>query len=128
MLHWSQVWKQMRLITNKEVEKGAIMELFISIEDFTNTIIQQSLLELDLINASREKQGLSRKERIDRECVKRAIKSISQDGITSLPEKAGGILQEEKGEENVEHTSEPKDMGVEIIRISTPPLKSSGDI
>ena len=104
----------MRLITNKEVEKGAVMELFILIENFTDTIIQQSLLELDLLNASREKQGLSKKTRIDRDCIRRAIKSISQDGFPSLPEKAGGTLSE-KGEKNVEHTPETKDLGVEII-------------
>ena len=91
------------------------MELFILIESLADTITHQSLLELDLMNASREKQGLPRKERIDRDCVRRAIKSISRDRFSSLPEKAGGIIQEEKGEKNVEHTSEPKDLGVEII-------------
>lgn len=105
----------MRFITNREVEKGAVMELFILIENLTDMIIHQSLLELDLLNANREKQGLTRKQRIDRECIRRAINSISQDRFSSLPGKAGGILQEEKGEKNVEHTSESKDLGVEII-------------
>jgi hypothetical protein len=104
----------MRKLTNREVEKGAILELFNDIENRTDNVIYQSIHELDVLNTNREKQGLPKKTRINRECVQRAITSINNDILSSLPEKAGGTLSE-KGEKNVEQTPETKDLGVEII-------------
>jgi len=80
-------------------------------------IIAQSIHEFDDLNSLRKTQGLPEKTRIDRECVKRAIKSINKDIYSFLSERTGGKIQEEikKGEQNVEHPSETKSMGVEII-------------
>lgn len=113
MLHWSQVWKHMRKLTNREVEKGAVLEIINYNENLTDKVIYQSMHELDALNTDREKQGLPKKTRMNRECIKRAIKSINDDMLTSLSERAGGTLSE-KGEKNVEHTPETKDSGVEI--------------
>ncbi len=113
MLHWHQVWKYIRKLTNREVEKGAILELFNDIENRTDSIIHQSIIEFNSLNTNRIKQGLPEKTRIDRECIQRAIKSINNDIFTSLSERAGGTISK-KGEKNVEHTPETKDLGVEI--------------
>jgi hypothetical protein len=115
MLHWHQVWKHIRKLTNRDVEKGAIIELYNDIENRTDNIIHQSIIEFDSLNTNRIKQGLPEKVRIDRECIQRAIKSINNDILTSLSERTGGIIQKEKGEKNVEHKPETKDLGVEII-------------
>jgi len=117
MLHWYQVWKQMHTLTNREVEKAAVLEMFNYLEKLTDSVISQSIHEFDDLNSIRKTQGLPEKTRIDRECVKRAIKSINKDTSSVLSERTGGKIQEEikKGEQNVEHPSETKDMGVEII-------------
>jgi len=103
----------MRELTHKEIEKGAIMELINFFEQQIDTVILQSVLELDKLNEIRKIQGLFPKTRIERICIQRAIKSISQDGFPSLPEKAGGTLSE-KGEEHDKRKPETKDLEVEI--------------
>jgi len=114
MLHWHQILKYVHKLTNKEVEKGAIIELIKEIENRTDNIIHQSIIELNSINTNRAKQCLPPKVRIDRDCVQRAITSINNEIFTYLSEKTGGTLSK-KGEKNVRQAPETKDVGVEIL-------------
>lgn len=102
------------MLVDKEIEKEAVMELFTYLEKLTNSIIFRSVHEFDSLNSMREIQGLAKKTRMDRECIKRAIKYINRDIFTSLSEKTGGTISK-KGEKNVMHTPELENEGVEII-------------
>lgn len=96
MFHWNQVWKHMRMITNKDIEKRAIWELIMYFENQIDIVIKQSLIELDKLNQLNELQGLDPKSRIDKYCVRNAIKTINSDDYSSVPEGAGGVLEREE--------------------------------
>ncbi len=90
MLHWYTLWKHMRTISNKCIEKRAVMELIIFCEDIINQIIIQSVKELDKINQAKRIQGLYQKKRIDEICVKNAIKHLCEEGHPLNRRKIGG--------------------------------------
>ncbi len=96
MFHWNQVWKHMRMITNKDIEKRAIWELIMYFEKQIDLVIKQSLIELDKLNQLNELQGLDPKSRIDKYCVRNAIKTINSDDYSSVSEGIGGILEREE--------------------------------
>jgi hypothetical protein len=90
MLHWYTFWKHMRTISNKDIEKRAVMELIIFCEGIINQIILQSVKELDKINQAKRIQGLYQKKRIDQICVKNAIKHLCEEGHPLNRRKVGG--------------------------------------
>ena len=90
MLHWHQIWIHMRKITNKEIEKRAIMEIINYFEPQIQTVIKQSVNELEKLNKCRVAQSLDPKTRIDEYCIKNAIKTINSKDDSHLPNKAGG--------------------------------------
>lgn len=105
MLHWHQIWNQMRKLTNKEIEKRAIMEVIDYFEPRIDAVIKQSSIELDKLNKCRKIQNLDPKIRIDKYCIKNAIKTINNNGHSSLSERTGGIIQKVK-KNNETHTHE----------------------
>lgn len=108
MFHWNQVWKQMRMITNKDIEKRAIWELIDYFENQIDAVIKQSLIELDKLNELKEIQGLDVKSRIDKYCVRNAIITINSDDYSSTSEEIGGIRERkfEKHSQNLNALTE----------------------
>ena len=98
MLHWTQVWKHMRDLTNRDIEKRAVMEFISYFEKQIDLVISQSVKELDKKNRLCEIQDLRQKQRIDRKCVREAIKNINNNGHSSLSERTGGMIQKVKNE------------------------------
>jgi len=96
MLYWAQVWKHMHDLTNMHIEKRAVMEVICYFEEQMNMVIRQSAKELDKKNKLYGIQGLKQKQRIDQGCVKEAIKTINNNGHSSMSERTGGISQKEK--------------------------------
>ena len=89
MFHWHQIWKHMRMLTNSDIEKRAIMELIYYFEPRIDAVIKQSEQERKTINEIRSIQGLHPKQRIDGECVRKAIKTINSNHITSTSNGGG---------------------------------------
>jgi len=87
MLHWHQIWIQMRKITNHEIEKRAIMEIIKYFEPQIETVIKQSVNELEKLNECRIAQSLDPKIRIDEYCIKNAIKTINSKDDSHLPKR-----------------------------------------
>lgn len=112
MLHWHQIWKHMRKLTGKEIEKRALMEIINYFEDQIDVVIKQSVIELDKINELNKIQGLEIKKRIDRKCIRGAIKTINSNNYSYLPEKTGGKL-EKKEKINEKHLPK-KDFFTEV--------------
>lgn len=111
MLHWHSVWKHMRELTNKEVEKRAVMELINHLENQTDLIIKQSLIELHKLNELKEIQGQYSKMRIDKNCINNAIKTLNGNCFSPLPNRTGGIKKGKK----IDKKHLPKnDMNVEV--------------
>ena len=102
MFHWHQVWKHMRMITNKDIEKRAIWELIDYFENQIDAVIKQSLIELNKLNELKQIQGLDPKARIDRDCIRNAIKTINSDYYSAMPEDIGGVIKRE--EKNEKHS------------------------
>ena len=96
MLHWHQIWKRMRKLTKKEIEKRAIMEVIDYFEPQIDAVIKQSAVELDKLNECRIAQSMDPKIRIDQYCIKNAIKTINSKNDSHLPKKAGGTIRKEK--------------------------------
>ena len=113
MLHWMQVWKHMRDLTERDIEKRAVMEFITYFEKQIDMVIEQSAEELDKKNELYGIQGLKQKQRIDRACVRDAIKTINNNGYPSLPGRTGGRKKE--GENYEKHTPKHQtDKGVGI--------------
>jgi len=112
MFHWRQIWTHMRRLTKREIEKRAIMEIINYFEPQIDSVIKQSVVELERINDLKEIQGLHKKVRIDQNCVRKAIKTINSNGDVDSPKKGGKY--QKIGEKNVLHTSEEQIRGVEI--------------
>ena len=93
----------MHAITGKPIEKRAVIELVSFSEDLIEKIIRQSVLELQLLNQQRKIQGIYRKNRIDYECVRNAIKTINPSANSLPSEKTGGMIskQEQNHEEHL---------------------------
>lgn len=93
MLHWNQVWKHMRDLTKRDIEKRAVMEFICYFEKLIDRIILQSVKELDKKNKLYKIHGLKQKQRIDSECIRYAINTINSNGHSSLSKRTGGIIE-----------------------------------
>jgi len=100
-----QVWKHMRDLTERDIEKRAVMEVICYFEEQINLVIRQSAEELDEKNKLNEIQGLKQKQRIDQGCIRNAIKVINDNGHPSLSERTGGTIQKVK-KESKKHSQE----------------------
>jgi len=96
----------MRDLTNREIEKRAVMEFIAHFEGQMDMVIKQSAEELDRRNELNGIQGLKRKQRIGRACVREAIKTIYSGAHSPLSERTGGNKKE--GEKYETHTPEHK--------------------
>jgi len=105
MLHWTQVWKHMRDLTNRDIEKRAVMEFISYFEKQINLVISQSVKELNKKNRLCGIQGLRQTQRIDRRCVREAIKTINNNGYSDLSGRTGDVIQEVK-KESKKHSQE----------------------
>jgi len=83
----------MRKLTNKQIEKRAIMVIIEYFEPLIDEVIKQSEIELETLNAFKKTQGVYLKVRIDDECVKKAIKNINSKSHSFSSAKTGGILE-----------------------------------
>jgi hypothetical protein len=83
-------------MTDRAIEKRAVMEFICYFEEQMNMVIAQSVKELDKRNRFHRIHGLRQDQRIDRECITDAIKTINNGGYSSLSKRTGGILQKEK--------------------------------
>ena len=93
MFHWNQIWKHMRTITNKDIEKRAIWELIGYFENQIDLVIKQSVIELNKLNKI---QGLDPKSRIDKECVRNAINTIISNDYCSITGETSDIVKRER--------------------------------
>ena len=96
MFHWNQIWKHMREITDRDIEKRAVWELIMYFEDQIDAVIKQSLIELDKLNELNEIQGLDPKSRIDKYCVRNAIKTINSEDYSNMSEETGGNIEKKE--------------------------------
>lgn len=96
MLCYHSIWKHMRKVTTRCIEKRAVIELTNHLERHIENIVKQSEIELKRLNYLRKKQGVYNKKRIDRDCIVNVIKNINQDQYSLLPKKAGGTKKREK--------------------------------
>lgn len=106
MLHWHQVWRYMYEVTGKEVEKRAVMELIANIEFQVNAIVKQSMIELQKLNELRRIQKICPKERIDEDCIRRAIKTLNTGAYPIMSERTGG--NKEQNEKDTRSNEENK--------------------
>ena len=74
-------------------------------EEQINLVIKQSAKELDKKNELYGVQGLKQKQRIDQGCIREAIKTINNNGHSSLSERTGGMIQKVK-KESKKHSQE----------------------
>ena len=96
MLHWYPIKELTHKITGKSVEKSAIFELTNHFDKEIKKVIIQSEKELKKLNQLKEIQGLYQKNRIDRDCVKNAIKTLSKNRNSHLSEKDRKVRKEKK--------------------------------
>ena len=106
MLYWKQVWKQMHNLTSMDIEKRAVMEFISYFEEQMNMVISQSAKELKKRNKLNGVQGLRQCQRIDRECVRDAIKTINNNGYSSSSERTGGKPPKEKIKKHSQESTE----------------------
>jgi hypothetical protein len=93
----------MHNLTGVHVEKRAVMEFISYFEQQMDMVISQSAKELKKRNRLNGIQGMRQCQRIDRECVRDAIKTINNNGHSSPSEKTGGIVKKEREkQENTE--------------------------
>lgn len=90
MLPWYTIWKHMRHISGKDIERRAVLELILFCEDIIEKITHQSVIELENLNRLKEMQGLYQKKRIDEICVKNAVKHLCNEGHPLNRRKTGG--------------------------------------
>lgn len=113
MVHWRQIWNHMRILTKREIEKRAVMEIINYFEPQIDSVIKQSAIELEKINDLKEIQGLHQKVRIDQYCIRNAIKTLNSNSDCES-QKNGGRYKK-IGEKNVLHMPTERIQGVEII-------------
>jgi hypothetical protein len=106
MLYWKQVWKHMHDLTEREIEKRAVMEFICYFEEQMNMVISQSAQELEKKNKFNEIQGIRQMERIDRDWIKNAIKTINNNGHSSVSKRTGGKLKKEIHEKHSQENTE----------------------
>jgi hypothetical protein len=100
MLHWYPIKELMHKLTGLNVEKSAIFELTNYFEEQIEKIILQSKKEMLKLNKMKKIQGLYVKHRIDRDCIRNAIKSLNENSDSHMSEKGGKVIKEKK--ENIE--------------------------
>ena len=83
-------------LTNMHIEKRAVMEFICYFEEQMNMVISQSAKELAKKNKINEIQGLRQLERIDKDCIKKAIKTINNNGDSTVSKRTGGKSSKEK--------------------------------
>ena len=88
------VWRRMRQLTGRKIEKRAVFELVCHVERQIDRIILRSMEEFEALNEARKVQGLRQKVMIDGTCVAHAIKNMYSDSIYIVPEKGGGERKE----------------------------------
>ena len=113
MVFCHPVWKRMRQLTGRKIEKRAVFELVNYIENHMDEIILQSVEELDKLNEMRKIQGVYQKVMIDQYCVQNAIKIINSHSFSFLPEQGGGDNREKK--ENICKHSQVRDALTEVV-------------
>jgi hypothetical protein len=79
--------------THRDIEKQAVMELINYFENEIDDFIDLCAEEHDKRNKMYEIQGLRPKTRIDKETVRKAIKTLNQEHDSSMSEKTGGMIQ-----------------------------------
>lgn len=94
----------MRDLTDRDIEKRAVMEFICYFEEQMSMVISQSAKELEKRNRTSAIQGLRKRERIDRECIRGAIKTINNNGHSSMSGRTGGKKPEKK--ESKTHSQE----------------------
>lgn len=99
MLHWYPIKQLMHELTGAAVEKAAVFELTSYFENQMTKVILQSKDELEKLNQLKKIQGLYQKNRIDRDCIKNAIKSLSEEDNSHLPFDGGSVVKEKKDKE-----------------------------
>jgi hypothetical protein len=93
----------MHNLTDVNIEKRAVMELILFIEEQLDMIVLESKKVLDKRNQFCLIQGIRKKQRIDRECIREAIKTISYNSNSCLSERTGGNKKERENlKENTE--------------------------
>ena len=102
----------MRKITKREIEKRAVMEIINYFEPQIDSVIKQSVVELEKINDLKEIQGLHPKIRIDQDCIRNAIKTLNSN--SDYESQKNGGKYKKIGEKNVLHTPKKRIQGVEI--------------
>ena len=93
-------------LTGVNIEKRAVMELILFIEEQLDMIILESRKVLDKRNQFCLIQGIRQKQRIDRECIREAIKTISYNSNSCLSERTGGKKLKEKSETHSQENTE----------------------
>jgi Glu-tRNA(Gln) amidotransferase subunit E-like FAD-binding protein len=92
----------MRELTKLNVEKTAIFDIINYFEPEINKVITQSVKELENLNKLKEIQGLYQKNRIDKECIQNAIKTLNKNNDTHPTQNSVRSVKEKK--ENIEVT------------------------
>jgi hypothetical protein len=82
MLHWHPIKELMHELTGLNVETTAVYELSNYFENEIKKVILQSKEELKKLNQIKEIQRVYQKKRIDRDCIKNAIKTIKENNHT----------------------------------------------
>jgi len=94
----------MHELTGRDVEKRAVMEFITHFEAQMDLVIKKSAEELEKRNGFHEVQGLKRKQRIGRACVREAIKTIYSGAHSPVSKRTGG--NPEKKVEDIKHPQE----------------------
>ncbi|HEC76890.1 MAG TPA: hypothetical protein ENI33_06510 [Thermoplasmatales archaeon] len=113
VVYWYSIWKRMRNLTNKKIEKDAVFELVNYIEDHIDEIILQCMEEFQTLNRCRRQQGSYEKIMIDRYCVRNAIKNINSQQICISSNEEGGDEKEKESKE--ERHSQLKGVFPEVV-------------
>lgn len=113
MVFCHSVWKRMRELTDKKIEKRAVFEIVYYIENQIDKIILQSVKELDKLNEMRSIQGIYQKVMIDQHCVQNAIKIINSHSLYPLPQQGGGDIEESENEKH--RHSQVRDALTEVV-------------
>jgi hypothetical protein len=78
LFHYHPIQQHLRKITGKDVDRMAVMELIIHLEQYVDQIAAQCIKEHENLNSMRKTQGLYQKARIDRLCILNAIKHLTK--------------------------------------------------
>lgn len=89
----------MRELTGKDIEKRAVMELIVYVENLIDQIVIQTTKEMEQLNEQKKIQGIYQKKcRITDEAVRRAIKTINVREYPLLSEMTGGTTPKNENE------------------------------